>query len=147
MMTNHASDGTTRSASRTLANDTNEQLRATEELLAALDELGYGRTACFAVRLAVEEALVNAFRHGCGNRSDASVHMEWHASASAVTITIEDEGTGFNPEDVPDPTAPDRLEIPAGRGLMLIRAYMTDVQYNERGNRITMRYENPAPPA
>ena len=55
-----------------------------------------------------------------------------------LQIDIADEGPGFVPEDVPDPTEPDNLEKPGGRGIMLMRQYMTNVEYNDLGNAVTM---------
>jgi serine/threonine-protein kinase RsbW len=55
-------------------------------------------------------------------------------------IDVEDEGEGFDPTAVPDPTASENLDIPSGRGLMLIRSFMADVTVHPPGNRITMRY-------
>src|SRR5438128_635610 len=51
---------------------------------------------------------------------------------------ITDEGPGFDPEDVPDPTAPENLERPCGRGLLLMRHYMTEVAYHDRGRAVRM---------
>ncbi|MCA9293796.1 MAG: ATP-binding protein [Phycisphaerales bacterium] len=116
-----------------------------EEVLAAVSERAYPEAAAFAIRLALEEAVQNAYQHG--NQSDPArtVGFEWRIAEKSMTVTIEDEGTGFTPGVVPDPTDPERLEIPSGRGLLLMRAYMTDVQYNDRGNRVTMTYERQAP--
>jgi serine/threonine-protein kinase RsbW len=55
-----------------------------------------------------------------------------------LEVRITDEGIGFDPSDVPDPTAVENLERPCGRGLMLMRHYMTEVSYNERGNSVYM---------
>jgi serine/threonine-protein kinase RsbW len=59
-------------------------------------------------------------------------------------ISVEDQGEGFDPENLPDPTDEDRLELPSGRGVLLIRAYMSEVEYNDRGNRLTMTYRRPS---
>ncbi len=55
-----------------------------------------------------------------------------------MRIIIEDEGNGFRPEDVPDPTEDENLEKPCGRGIMLMRAFLSVVEYNERGNRVVL---------
>ena len=59
-------------------------------------------------------------------------------SSELLRIEIEDEGAGFNPLDVPDPTAEENLELPSGRGLMLMKNFMSNVEYNSLGNRVTM---------
>ena len=92
----------------------------------------------FSVRLAIEEALINAIKHG--NQMDRSkrVHIRYRFVLDRFEIQITDEGNGFDPEDVPDPTAVENLERPCGRGLMLMRYYMTEVAYNARGNSVSM---------
>jgi serine/threonine-protein kinase RsbW len=92
----------------------------------------------FSVRLALEEALVNAIKHGNQMDRAKSVHICYRFLPDRFEIRITDEGAGFDPSDVPDPTAVENLERPCGRGLMLMRHYMTEVVYNERGNSVTM---------
>jgi serine/threonine-protein kinase RsbW len=121
-----------------------EALRSVQdEILDAANARGYPDAAAFALRLVIEEAVTNAFKHGNRGDTHAGVDVEWNVTNDRITITVEDRGQGFDPTNVPDPTADDRLEIPSGRGLLLIRAYMTDVDFNDRGNRITMIYDNP----
>ena len=109
-----------------------------DDVVATLEALGYPRKDQFAVRLAVEEALVNAVKHG--NRGDPAkeARLRYHAGSEFVLLEVEDEGEGFDPAAVPDPLAPENLERPSGRGLFLIRKYMTWVEYSERGNRVIM---------
>ena len=92
----------------------------------------------FGIRLALEEALVNAIKHG--NQMDRSrkVHICYRFLPDRFEVRITDEGQGFDPSDVPDPTAVENLERPCGRGLMLMRHYMTEVAYNDRGNSVAM---------
>ncbi len=123
--------------------NTRDEIDTVEEwLLKALDRHGYADSARFAVRLALEEALANAFKHGHKTLpAETPVHVELSVAPTRVKIIIEDRGPGFTPEAVPDPTVDDRLEIPAGRGLLLMRAYMAEVEYEGRGNRVRMVYE------
>jgi serine/threonine-protein kinase RsbW len=109
-----------------------------QEILQALKELGWEGRDLFGVELALEESLTNAIRHG--NRLDESkpVLVECKASSQRVWLRVRDQGRGFQPEQVPDCTAEDYLECPGGRGLALIKAYMTRVEYNKRGNCVTM---------
>jgi serine/threonine-protein kinase RsbW len=92
----------------------------------------------FSIKLALEEALVNAIKHGNQFDRAKSVRVCFAVHADRFEVTITDEGTGFDPEDVPDPTAVENLERPCGRGLMLMRHYMTKVAYNDRGNSVVM---------
>jgi serine/threonine-protein kinase RsbW len=109
-----------------------------DDVVAALEALGYPRRDLFAVRLALEEALVNAVKHGNRGNPAKEARLRYHAGPEFVLLEVEDEGEGFDPFAVPDPLAPENLERPSGRGLFLIRKYMTWVEYSERGNRVTM---------
>ncbi len=92
----------------------------------------------FSIKLALEEALVNAIKHG--NQMDRSkkVSVRYLLRTDRFEVWIADEGPGFDPEDVPDPTAIENLERPCGRGLMLMRHYMTEVRYTSGGNCVAM---------
>ena len=92
----------------------------------------------FSIRLALEEALVNAIKHGNQYDRDKSVEVAYEIYPDRFVVRITDQGTGFDPADVPDPTAFENLERPCGRGLMLMRHYMSEVHFNERGNSVTM---------
>lgn len=70
--------------------------------------------------------------------ADRRVHVTVHEMSDRITFAIEDEGPGFVPDRVPDPTAPENICKLSGRGLLLIRSAMDSVEYNARGNRITM---------
>ena len=100
--------------------------------------MGYSPECAFAVRLALEEAVVNAHKHG--NRSDRTKHIivSYDVKPDRLTVRVRDEGPGFDPRLVPDPTSPDRISLPNGRGLMLMRAYLDDVCYNEQGNEVQL---------
>lgn len=132
------------SVSFRLTNQRDEIDRAEESLLSALTRFGYGETSRFAVRLAVEEALSNAFHHGHkGLPPTTPVQFAYSVGPAEVRVNIEDQGPGFKPADVPDPTSDENLELPSGRGLLLMRAYMTSVEYAGRGNILQMRYFKP----
>jgi serine/threonine-protein kinase RsbW len=128
-----------------LQHDRAEVDRAVGAVLRAADRHGYSEASKFAVRLALEEALSNAFRHGHRDLPGTPVHLEYRVAPTRATIVVEDRGPGFDPAAVPDPTLDENLELPCGRGLMLMRAYMTTVAFNARGNRVTMDYVVPAP--
>ncbi len=124
-----------------IANRREEIERAEKRLIEALDKHNYPEAAKFALRLALEEALVNAFRHGHkGLSPDVPVSLEFRVSDHETELAIEDRGPGFDPGDVPDPTLDENLTIPTGRGLLLMRAYMARVEYVGKGNRVEMLY-------
>ncbi len=111
-----------------------------EAVQTALEELGFGETAAFAVRLSLEEAITNAVRHGHVGDEQRIVEVVAKIGRGAVRLEVGDEGPGFDPDAVPDPTAEENLTIASGRGLSLIRAFMTDVEVVPPGNRIIMVY-------
>ena len=109
-----------------------------EELLDRLGEHGWASADIFSIHLAAEEAIVNAIVHGNKLDTDKKVHVECFVSPAVARIEITDEGEGFKPNEVPDCTQDDRLEVPNGRGVMLIHNFMTRVEYNEKGNSVLL---------
>lgn len=115
----------------------------TDAAIAAMAAARFSQADQFAVDLALEEAVVNALRHG--NRSDPAkaVTVFVRIDEDQVVVEVEDEGDGFDPAAVPDPRALLNLERPSGRGLLLMRHYMSWVRFNQRGNRVTLcRYRS-----
>ena len=114
----------------------------------ALHASGYSEhDIIFSIKLAVEEALVNAIKHGNQMDCDKRVSISYQVTAERFDIWITDEGSGFNPEEVPDPTAIENIERPCGRGLLLMKGFMTGVQYHGKGNKVHMwKVKNSAPP-
>jgi anti-sigma regulatory factor (Ser/Thr protein kinase) len=101
-----------------------------------------GQSPCantsFRLRVALSEALANAILRG--NQEDPGKRVWVHAVLYPDTIRlgVRDEGSGFDPGDVPEPTTPDALECDGGRGLFIIRNLAERVEFNERGNTIWM---------
>ncbi len=115
------------------------------------------------IGIALEEALLNAFYHGnlecsskmrdedcesyaalaiqrCGESPyrERRIHITVSLSRDEANWVIRDEGPGFDPKSLPDPTDPEYLERPHGRGLMLMRTFMSEVTYNAKGNEVRM---------
>jgi serine/threonine-protein kinase RsbW len=92
------------------------------------------------IRLAMREALNNALRHG--NKMDPSkkIHLSYGCDAQqGLWVKIRDEGTGFNPDTVPDPTQPENLDRTGGRGVFLMRNLMDEVEFRDGGREVHMR--------
>ena len=109
-----------------------------QNLLGQLEACGWADRDVFGIHLSVEEALVNAIRHGNQLSPDKVVRVECRVSPRLLWIRISDQGEGFDPNDVPDPTDPEQLEIPSGRGIMLMRNFMSKVEYSAGGTTVTM---------
>jgi serine/threonine-protein kinase RsbW len=108
------------------------------EILAACEKHHFGEADLFALKLALEEALVNAVKHG--NKLDRAkeVRVHYRVCDQRVDITIEDQGEGFNPAEVPNPTDEENIDRCSGRGILLMRAYMSSVVFNPQGNKVTL---------
>src|SRR5262249_32767790 len=100
----------------------------------AMTLAAFSSSDVFAMRLTLEEALANALKHGNHDDPAKQVQTRYRFGSDLVLVEIEDEGDGFDPDHLPDPLAPENLEKPSGRGVFLMRHYMTWVRYNERGN-------------
>jgi serine/threonine-protein kinase RsbW len=122
-----------------IRSDTAEAQRVQELILGCAQERGFSEHEIFAIRLGTEEALVNAIKHGNGSDPTKKISIYYLVTTGEVRVAVEDEGPGFDPRTVPDPTTPDFLERPSGRGLMLMKCYMDEVTYNARGNRVEVR--------
>jgi serine/threonine-protein kinase RsbW len=89
-------------------------------------------------RVGVTEALANAVLYGNRRDPTKTVRVEVSLDPSRVVLRVVDQGHGFDPSVVPDPTLPDNLQRPGGRGLFLIRQLMDEVEYNDRGNAVRL---------
>ena len=108
------------------------------EILATLEAGGFSQDDLFAVHLALEEAFLNAVKHGNRMNPNKKVLLDYVVDQEKVEIRMTDEGPGFDPHRIPDPRVGNNLYRPEGRGLLLIRSYMHTVEYNERGNSLRM---------
>lgn len=109
-----------------------------DEILNTLMNNGWENKLVFGIHLSMEEALVNAVKHGNKYNPAKKVHVRVGISSNLFRSEITDEGEGFDPAKLPDPTDPDYLDKPNGRGVMLMRNFMTRVIYNDCGNAVFM---------
>jgi serine/threonine-protein kinase RsbW len=96
------------------------------------------RRISFNLRTALAEALGNAIRYGNGEDPDRVVRVFVELGRDFVRIHVDDDGDGYDPSRLPDPTLPDNLEREYGRGLFVIRHLVDDVAFNEKGNGICL---------
>jgi serine/threonine-protein kinase RsbW len=131
----------------TIASDYGDAREVQRLIRDEVERAGFDPDSQFAIKLALEEALINAIKHGNKLDKRKNVQVEWRISAAAAEITIEDEGPGFDRKDVPNPTDEPNLEKLTGRGILLIESYMTDVQWSNGGRRVKLVKKNtPRPP-
>ena len=123
----------------------------------------FGESERIRIGVALEEALLNAFYHGnlevssklreddydqyyslakqrCSQApyADRKITVHCKFDEMAVKVTITDEGPGFDPSQLPDPRDPENLERPSGRGLLLMKTFLDEVEYNSKGNEVRM---------
>jgi serine/threonine-protein kinase RsbW len=113
-----------------------------QQIQAKLVDHNFGKDDIFAVHLTLEEAFLNAVKHG--NKMDPSkkVKVEYSIDADKIEISITDQGSGFQPDAVDDPRFGENLFKPGGRGLLLMNSYMDMVKFNRQGNSVIMvRYK------
>lgn len=103
-----------------------------------IEPFDYDRQAVFAIRLALDEALSNAVRHGNKCDPNKTAYVDCSVHKDVFDITVRDQGPGFNPDKLPDPTDEENLCCPNGRGVMLMRAYMTTVEFTDNGRQVHM---------
>jgi serine/threonine-protein kinase RsbW len=106
----------------------------------------YGPDATFAIKLALEEALINAIKHGNKLDKKKVVRVQANVTNEEAEILIEDEGPGFSRSSVPDPTADENLERLHGRGILLMEAYMNNVEWLRGGRCVKMVRRRDVPP-
>jgi serine/threonine-protein kinase RsbW len=106
---------------------------------------GYDPETTFGLKLALEEAMTNAVKHGNGNDPSKCIVVRYYVDPRRVVVMVRDQGSGFCPDQVPDPTAEENLERPNGRGIMLMHSYTTRVCYNQTGNEVWMLKEKLPP--
>ena len=122
-----------------LPNDLGAIERSVDYLLDRCREAGFDEERVrLNVRVGVAEALANAMMYGNARDPGKRVILEAWVSERRVRVRITDEGTGFDPDALPDPTLPQNLSRPRGRGVYLIQELMDEVTYNEQGNSIEM---------
>ena len=106
----------------------------------------YARRLNLNFRVGLTEALSNAMLYGNNSDPEKSVRVEVAIKLEEVSVRVTDQGVGFDPRTVPDPTLPANISKSGGRGIFLMKALMDEVQFNDRGNSVTLvlRFEGEA---
>jgi serine/threonine-protein kinase RsbW len=100
-----------------------------------LDDDIYGN-----IMIAVTEAVNNAIKHGNQSNSGKNVSLSLALEEGVIKFRVEDEGNGFDYEHLPDPTAPENLEKPGGRGIFLMKHLADEVAFNEKGKVVELSF-------
>lgn len=116
-------------------------------VLSSAKARGWDEDAQFDLALAVREAMVNAIKHGNQFREDKTVRFAVHSQSDGLLIQIEDQGEGFVAGNVADPTNGANILRDSGRGLLIIRAYVDNVEIASSptgGTALSLFKKNPA---
>lgn len=110
-----------------------------QKVIQSLISLGFEPTEVQnTIPLILNEAITNAIRHGNKGDDNKSVEINVFINSSGYSITVRDEGHGFDPQSIPDPTEPENLLKTSGRGIFLIRCKVDNVEFNPKGNEMIM---------
>ena len=107
-------------------------------LIEHLEANGWTNKQVFGVHMSMEEAVMNAIKHGNQRDESKHVHVIMKTNEEKLYIKVTDQGEGFRPDQVPDCTKEENLEKTSGRGMLLMKNYMDSVTYNEKGNSVEM---------
>ena len=88
----------------------------------------------------VTEAVNNAIRHGNGNDKSKNVSLSLKLEENQIIFIVSDEGTGFDYNNLPDPTAPENLEKPGGRGIFLMKHLCDEVSFEDDGKIVQLNF-------
>ena len=126
----------------TIASDLCEGRNVQKRIMDEVVRCRYGPDSSFAIKLSLEEAMINAIKHGNKGDPDKKVKIQARVTPTQAEITIEDEGPGFDRTTVPDPTTEENLQRLHGRGILLMEAYMNKVEWLRGGRCIRMVRRN-----
>ena len=116
-----------------------ENIRVVESFIDnSKDEFEFEDDIYGNIMVAVTESVNNAIRHGNKFDKDKNVYLTLQVEENQLTFEIEDEGTGFDFENLPDPTSPENLENPGGRGIFLMRNLCDQVNFEENGKKVQL---------
>lgn len=103
-----------------------------------IDDEVYGK-----YMLSVVECVNNAIVHGNKLSADKKVRIHFHITNKRIEVTVTDEGEGFDPDSLPDPTAEENIEKDCGRGIFLMRHLADDVSFDDNGRKVKMTFNLP----
>lgn len=92
--------------------------------------------------VSVMEAVNNAIVHGNELNPHKNVDIEIFVEDDILEVTVKDEGKGFNPKDIPDPTSPENIENVDGRGVFIMSKLADTIEFNEKGNIVKLTFKN-----
>jgi len=118
-------------------------LRIVENAIDELSaEIGIKQDCYGKIMVSVMEAVNNGILHGNKSVPEKFVEVVFTLQKEKLVVSVEDEGTGFNPKGIPDPTSPENIENISGRGVFLMSKLADSIDFNEKGNKVTMSFKD-----
>jgi serine/threonine-protein kinase RsbW len=108
----------------------------------ATNEIGISQDSYGKILVSALEAVNNAILHGNKSDPEKTVDIEIEFKSNKLKIKVTDQGPGFSPEKVPDPTIPENIEALNGRGIYLMSHLADKIKYSKKGNAVTMTFKN-----
>jgi serine/threonine-protein kinase RsbW len=108
-------------------------------------EIGINQDSYGKILIAVLEAVNNAIVHGNKSELTKRVEVDFVMEKKCLSVSVTDEGKGFKPEEVPDPTKPENIEEISGRGVFLMSRLADEIKFNLKGNSVTLKFKNIVP--
>jgi serine/threonine-protein kinase RsbW len=105
-------------------------------------DVGISKDNYGKIMVSTMEAVNNAIIHGNKSNEEKSVFIEFLLKNNILKVTITDQGNGFKPDKVPDPTKPENLEATDGRGVFLMKKLADEIEFNKKGNSVKMTFKN-----
>jgi serine/threonine-protein kinase RsbW len=121
-----------------IASDLKNIKHAVDEIIGMLNQAGSDASDIFDIRLCLEEALINAIKYGNNFDKTKKVLINFKLKGSSLSLSVKDNGKGYNYRDVPDPTTDENILRGSGRGVFLIKHLMDEIAFNETGSALTM---------
>jgi len=120
-----------------------ENLRIVEKAIDEVsNEIGFNHDNYGKILVSTMEAVNNAIVHGNKKNESKWVEIEITYKKNILKICVSDEGTGFRPKDIPDPTRAENIENLSGRGVFLMSKLADKIEFNETGNKVTMSFKD-----
>lgn len=92
------------------------------------------------ILVAVVEAVNNAVSHGNKFEDSKQVKVDFNCQSKLLRVVVEDQGSGFNPDIIPDPTRPENLENISGRGIFIMKSYADQIEFNKNATQVTLSF-------
>jgi serine/threonine-protein kinase RsbW len=104
-----------------------------------MDAAAFADDSIRKMKITLTELIANAIGHGNGENHAKKAIVGHVVNRTVATVSIMDEGEGFDPANIPDPTLPENLIKDHGRGLYIVRNYVDEISFNEKGTRVMIR--------